>query len=144
MKFYFAPYHIAHGKIKEVVEANKSDFAKHYGEVDPNWGTLVSDSLSGAMFVSVAVDKNEMAGFAIFSIGENITRQTPEAQNVAMYIVPEHRGKIFDQLMEFSKSELSGLGVKVISATVGSPILGRALRKIGYKKPYEVWEVEIE
>ena len=142
MKFYFLPYHIVADKVKEIIEGNKDDFAKHYGDVEVNYAYFSELSHMGLAYVALAVE-SDVVGFAGFIINEVATSKGLEAQNVVMHIDRAHRGKMFDDLLEYSKNELGKLGVNNISVTIKSEVLARALRKNDFTKEYEVWELKV-
>ena len=140
MKFYFVPYHIVSDKIQSIVERNKDDFAKHYGAVEVDYQHFNQLSQLGLAYVTLAVE-SDVVGFAGFVINEVVTSKGLEAQNVVMYVDKAHRGKLFDDLLDYSKQELKKAGVDNISVTIKSTALARALRKTGFIKEYEVWEL---
>ena len=140
MKFYFVPYHIVADKIQSIVEANKDDFVKHYGNVEVDYSHFNKLSQMGLAYAALAVE-SDVVGFAGFVINEVVTSKGLEAQNVVMYIDKAHRGKLFDDLLDYSKQELKKTGVDNISVTIKSAALGRALRTTGFTKEYEIWEV---
>lgn len=140
MKFYFVPYHIVADKIQSIIEANKDDFVKHYGDVNVDYTHFNQLSQIGLAYAALAIE-SDVIGFAGFVINEVVTSKGLEAQNVVMYIDKAHRGKLFDDLLDYSKQELKKAGVDNISVTIKSDVLARALRKNAFRKEYEVWEL---
>lgn len=141
MKFYFVPYHIVKDKIQEIIEASKEDFKKHYGDVEPDYSEFETLSALGMAFVAMAV-KTDIVGFAGFVVNHNTTHKEIEAENVVFYINKENRGKLFKELLDFSKKEFSKMGVNKMTATIKSPALARGLRSNDFKKEYEIWSVD--
>lgn len=143
MKYYFLPYHIVKDKIKSVIENNKKDFKKNYGDVDVDYDHFETLSALGMAYVSIAVD-NDLAGFSGFIINNNATHKGAEAENVVMYFLPEYRGKYFKELLDFSKKEFQRIGVPKISATIKSESLAKVLKRNDFCKAYEIWELDCE
>lgn len=142
MKFYFIPYHIVKDKIQTIIENNKGDFIKHYGDVDVDYGHFETLSALGMAYVALAV-QDDVVGFAGFLINHNATHKGVEAENVVFYVEKKHRGKLFNDLVEYSKKEFQKIGVPKISVTIKSDALARSLKAKGFEKQYEIWELEI-
>jgi uncharacterized protein YeeX (DUF496 family) len=143
MKFYFLPYHIVKDKIQSVIENNKEDFKENYGDVEVDYNHFETLSALGMAHVAMAV-KQDLVGFAGFIINHNATDNGIEAENVVFYIDKNHRGKLFKDLLDFSKKEFSKMGVNKMIATIKSDSLGRALRSNNFKKEFEIWGVDCE
>ena len=142
MKYYFIPYHIVKDKIQGIIEQNKDDFSKNYGDVSVDYNHFETLSALGMAYVSIAV-QDDVVGFAGFVLNHNATHEGVEAENVVFYIKKPYRGKLFDELVEYSKKELAKIGVPKISVTIKSNILARSLKSKGFKKQYEIWEMDI-
>lgn len=142
MKYYFIPYHVVHEQIQSMVEENKADFAKHYGEIKPDYEYFDHISRMGMGYIALAVSDGEIAGFAGFVVEENATHEELTAENVVLYFRKEHRGQNFRELLDFSKGQLAFLGVKKMTVTIKSDeVFARSLRLNGFDKSYEIWEV---
>ena len=141
MKFYFVPYHIVKDKVHSIIEENKEDFLKHYGDVEVDYNHFETLSALGMAYVALAVE-DDVIGFAGFVINHNSTHKETEAENIVFYIKKSHRGKYFKNLLEFSKKEFAKMGVPKMVATVKSGVLSRALRRFDFKKEYEILEVD--
>ena len=140
MKFYFVPYHIVKDKVHSIVETNKEEFAKSYGDVEVDYGHFETLSALGMAYIAMAV-KDDVVGFAGFVINHNATHKGAEAENVVMYFDKEHRGKkLINDLLEYSKKEFAKIGVPKMVATIKSDALARMLRGNNFTKQYEIWE----
>lgn len=143
MKFHFLPYHIVKDKIRSIIEENKEDFKRFYGDIEPDYDHFETLSLLGMGYISLIVDK-DVIGFAAFIINENANHEGKEAENVVFFIKKEHRGKYFTELVKYSKSELLKLGVPKITMTVKNTDLVKLMKRYGFKKEYEILEVSCE
>lgn len=143
MNFHFVPYHVVKDKIQHLVENNKGDFVKHYGDVNVDYQHFETLSAMGLAYVALAV-KDDVVGFAGFVVNENATHEGVEAENVVFYIDKKHRGRLFDDLLNYSKQEFKKMGVPKISVTIKSDALARSLKAKGFRKQYEIWEIETD
>lgn len=143
MKFYFVPYHIVKDKIQSIIENNKEEFAKHYGDVHVDYEHFNTLSALGMAYVALAV-KDDVVGFVGFIVNHNATDQGVEAENVVFYIDKNHRGQFFDELLSYSKKEFARMGVPKITATIKSKAMARALKMNAFTKQCETWELICE
>lgn len=140
MKFYFVPYHIVKDKIKNIIENNKDDFLRTYGEVEVDYDHFETLSAMGMVFMALAVEE-DVKGFAGFVVNHNATHKGVEAENIVMFFDKNSRdGKLIKDLINFSKKEFLKIGINKITVTIKSDALARMLKGNDFVKQYEIWE----
>lgn len=144
MKFYFVPYHIVKDKIQSVIEKNKEDFKRTYGDVEVDYNHYETLSALGMAYVAMGVT-DDVKGFAGFVINHNATHNGTEAENIVMYFDKDARnGKNAQELLKYAKKEFAKMGVNKMTFTIKSEALGRSLRGNNFSKQYEIWEADCE
>jgi hypothetical protein len=143
MNFYFVPYHLIKDTVFKIIENNKDDFKKNYGDVDVDYSHFEYLSSLGMAYVAMAV-KEDVVGIAGFVVNENVTHKELEAENVVIYFDKEHRKNLSKDLIEFAKDEFKKINVNKMVFTIKSAGLGRLLRMNNFKKEYEIWGVSCE
>lgn len=144
MNYYFLPYHLVSDSVKEVIEANKQDFKKTFGEVQPDYNYYDYISRMGSGFVALAVENDSVKGIAGFSVAENANQDILEAENILFFIEKEYRGKLLGDFLSFVHKSLKNINVQKISFSLASDSFGKILSKYGFKPEYTIWGLSYE
>lgn len=142
MIFQAVPFReIAHfiqaNQLQHYVDA--SEIAEHdLPDIDMDYYLQASDA--GMCIAVIALnDDNEIIAYSVFIIGNAPNHKTiMEANNTAIWVKKEHRGRLSFQLVREAEKILFAM-VDEISYNVPSDSLGGFLGQLGYKSQYTVW-----
>ena len=143
MKFYIVPFHSVYDDVKAIINTNKDDFKKTFGEVDVDYPYFLSMSAAGNAFVCMMVGE-KIHGVAGFILNETATQKEVTADNVMFFVGKPYRGKKTKEFMEFSKESLKKLGANKINFTIKNDAFGRILKMYGFKPEYTTWSINCE
>lgn len=142
MNFKTVPFHLVENEIKEILPEHYKNAAENdnYDPLDVDWDYYRLASQMGTCFCILALDKDGISGYSIFFIDKDAhSKNIIEAQNSAVFVKKEKRGRLSIALFKEAESAMKSFGADKISYPVKSEALGKFLKRNGYKQDCIVW-----
>lgn len=142
IEYAFEPFHKMAGDLApNIVRHHQSmNQGDDYGDINFDWNSYIQGGMAGSCMVATARDDGKLVGYAIFMIGANPRhKHIFEAQGNGLYVEPEYRGRVSNELMAKAEHFLTEYGVDRIHHIINDETLGKLLGRKGYKSEYKVW-----
>ncbi len=141
MNYKMHRFHDVSHVIKSMTGQHYSDaneLAKHK-DLCVDWDYYDLLSKEGICFVVTAEKDSDIVGYAVFCISNDAHSADIVAENSALYVTKEHRGRTSVDLLKNAEKFLHEMGVDEVAFSIKSDAVARFLRSNGYKKEYTIW-----
>ena len=147
IEYSFVPLHDVASYLIQNMEKHHAEVEGRdgYDPLDMDVDYLLQASRLGQCFVVVPTDNQKPVGYSLFFISTStVNKNIIEANNEALYIEKEYRGKITKDFLEKSTEFLKNAGVHRINYLIKNEAMGKLLERAGYKNEFKLWSVENE
>lgn len=143
MKYYIVPFHSVRNDVEKIINDNKDDFKRTFGDVNVDYDYFMNASLQGKAFVCMMFDKG-IHGLAGFLLNEEANAKNIEAENVMFFVEKPYRGKKTKEFMKFCNESTQKIGADKMTFTIKNDAFGRILKMYGFKPEYTTWSIDFE